>query len=340
MEAQVSTARALALPAGVPPMLLIVIHTEEEFDWSAPFDRQATGVTHLREIGRVQDIFARYGARPIYVLDYPVAAQEAGISAIMAATAGDPAAIGAHLHPWVNPPFVEAVSNHNSFPGNLPRALEAEKLHQLTERISQAFATRPTVYLAGRYGFGPHTLSVLQELGYRVDLSSVAMTDFRAMGGPDYGDRDNAARWEGDPAILRVPQSVADVGFLCRLGQRLVDMEAVPLARAMRLPGILARCRAVERIRLSPEGVSLPALKRAARALVRAGFPIQVFSFHSPSVAAGFTPYVRNKAELAEFIARVEGFLRFFSEELGGTFASPAALLSDAKVPSALAAAP
>ena len=47
--------------------------------------------------------------------------------------------IGAHLHPWVNPPFVESVSNYNSYPGNLPGALERAKLHKLTSRIEQSF---------------------------------------------------------------------------------------------------------------------------------------------------------------------------------------------------------
>ena len=35
------------LPREQRPILLVVVDTEEEFDWSAPFDRRNTDVTHL-----------------------------------------------------------------------------------------------------------------------------------------------------------------------------------------------------------------------------------------------------------------------------------------------------
>jgi hypothetical protein len=317
----------LAFPPALAPMLLTVVHTEEEFDWSKPFNRDAIAISHVRELGRAQELFDRCGARPIYVVDYPIASQDLGISTLRALAGNGSAAIGAHLHPWVNPPFTEEVSTYHSYPGNLPSALEAQKLQQLTDRIADGFGARPTVYLAGRYGFGPHTLSILQELGYRIDLSAVAMSDFRSDGGPDYRRRDNSCRWEGDPAILRIPHSVADVGFLCRDGQRLFEPGASATVRALRLPGILARCGAIEHVRLSPEGFSLRHLKSAARALIAAGVKVLVFSFHSPSIAPGFTPYVRDRSDLAEFVGRIEGFLRFFKDELGGVFANPERVL-------------
>ena len=325
-----ATKRILALPHSNAPMLLTVIHTEEEFDWSAPFDRAATGVTHLRELGRVQDIFARHGVKATYVLDYPVVSQEAGVSAIKAAITDRETTIGTHLHPWVNPPFTEAVSTVHSYPGNLPAQLEREKLTRLTECVTTAFGIRPHTYLAGRYGFGPHTLSILQELGYQIDLSAVAMSDFRADGGPDYRDLDNSSYWEGEPAILRVPHSVADVGYLCRNGKRLYNTAPSALSSTLRLEGVLARCRAVERVRLTPEGFSLRHLKRATRILVKAGVPVLLFSFHSPSIAPGHTPYVRDRAQLHEFFGRIDGFLKFFRTEIGGKFVMPDDLLRGA----------
>ncbi len=322
--------RILAPPQGNAPMLLTVIHTEEEFDWSAPFDRAATAVTHLRELGRVQDIFARHGAKATYVLDYPVVSQEAGVLAIKAAIKDQAITIGAHLHPWVNPPFTEAVSTVHSYPGNLPAQLEREKLSRLTDCITTAFGIRPHTYLAGRYGFGPRTLSILQELGYRIDLSAVAMSDFRSDGGPDYRDLDNSSFWQGVPAILRVPHSVADVGYLCRNGKRLYDTSPSALSSTLHLEGVLARCRAVERVRLTPEGFSLRHLKSATRVLVKARVPVLLFSFHSPSVAPGHTPYVRDRAQLQEFLGRVDGFLQFFRTEIGGKFVAPDDLLRGA----------
>jgi len=321
--------RRAAPPPGAPPMLLTVIHTEEEFDWAAPFDSRRTGVTHMRDIGRVQEIFARHDAKPTYVVDYPIASQGQAVDALTAAIGGSRATIGAHLHPWVSPPVEETVSVRNSYPGNLPRALEHAKLEALGQRIAAAFGAAPTVYLAGRYGFGPNTLSILQQLGYRIDLSPVAMADYSADGGPDYSDQDNYCHWEGEPPILRIPHSVADVGFLCRDARRRLEPDRSALLRRLRLPGILARLGAAQRLRLSPEGFELGHLKACAKTLCDAGVRVLVFSFHSPSVTPGFTPYVRDAAELRDFLARIEGFLGFFRDELRGTFATPDEVLAE-----------
>ena len=52
---------AANLPKDHPPQLVVVIDTEEEFDWSASPDRSAIGVTAMSSIERVQEIFDEYG---------------------------------------------------------------------------------------------------------------------------------------------------------------------------------------------------------------------------------------------------------------------------------------
>ena len=39
------------------PLLAVVVDTEEEFDWSKPHDRSATGVTSIRFQERAQRVF-------------------------------------------------------------------------------------------------------------------------------------------------------------------------------------------------------------------------------------------------------------------------------------------
>jgi hypothetical protein len=315
--------RAIDFPRDIRPILITTIHTEEEFDWSKPFDRANTAVTHLGELERSHEIFVSRGVSVTYLIDYPIASEGTAIRALKTVLDGENAVIGAHLHPWVNPPFVETVSNYNSYPGNLPAAVERAKLHALTARIQESFDQRPTVYLAGRYGFGERSLSMLQQLGYRVDLSGVANGDFRGDGGPDFRSWDSNCFWEGSPPILRIPHSSADVGLLCRRARRLIDVDQSAAMCRLRLPGILARLGGVRRIRLTPEGFSLRDLMVCARALITAGIRVLVFSFHSPSLAPGFTPYVRDLHDRSEFLARIDGFLKFFREEFGGQFGVP-----------------
>ncbi|HTN34863.1 MAG TPA: WalW protein, partial [Marinobacter sp.] len=163
--------REIRLPAETPPQLIVVIDTEEEFDWNAEPDATENRVFAMAHINRVQDIFNEYDICPCYVIDYPVASQPHGYELLKQYAEKGQCEIGAHLHPWVNPPQEETLSRANMYPGNLPEALEREKLRLLKETITQNFGKAPVAYKAGRYGFGPNTTGILQELGFDIDLS-------------------------------------------------------------------------------------------------------------------------------------------------------------------------
>jgi len=47
-------------PAEQPPLLVVVIDTEAEFDWAARPQRQARGVTSIKRLVQTQRIFERY----------------------------------------------------------------------------------------------------------------------------------------------------------------------------------------------------------------------------------------------------------------------------------------
>jgi hypothetical protein len=98
------------LPASHPPALLVVIDTEEEFEWGGGFRREATSVEAMRDIPKLQALFDEYGVRPTYVVDYPVATQEKGFRDLRDFQDSGRADIGTHLHPWDNPPYDEPLT--------------------------------------------------------------------------------------------------------------------------------------------------------------------------------------------------------------------------------------
>jgi hypothetical protein len=142
------TPYAVRLPAGMPPQLLVFIDTEEEFDWGRSFSSDARGVTAMKHQWRAQTIFDRYGVKPVYLVDYPVASQPAGYSPLREFLADGRCDIGAHLHPWVTPPAEEDVTDEHSFACNLPRDLEHRKLAILKETIERNLGVAPTIYRA------------------------------------------------------------------------------------------------------------------------------------------------------------------------------------------------
>ena len=306
------------------PSLIVVVDTEEEFDWAQPFSRDATGVGHIRDQEKAQRLFDRYNVRPTYVIDYPVASQEAAFRPLGEWFGEGRCGLGAHLHPWVNPPFEEEVSRFNSFPGNLAPSVERAKLTQLSETIERNLGYRPTIYRAGRYGIGPETAAILSDLGYQIDTSLAPYTDHSGDGGPNFSRLSRTPFWFGPGRrLLEIPLTVDWCGLLRQLGASLGPHLMSRAGMKIHLPELLSRFGLLERIHLSPEGMDFAELKRLTETLLARGTRVFVFSYHSPSLAPGNTPYVRNAAELAQFLGKIDQYCEFFLGTCGGTSISP-----------------
>ena len=159
-------------------MLLVVVDTEEEFDWGAPFSRKNVRTHSILAQDAAHEIFDDFGIVPTYVVDYPVAFDDRASDYLKALSTAGRAHIGAHLQPWVNPPHSEEVNTFNSYHCNLPEELERLKLRALTDLICERFGERPTIFKGGRYAHSPRTVGLLAEFGYKVDCSVVPFTDF------------------------------------------------------------------------------------------------------------------------------------------------------------------
>jgi hypothetical protein len=311
------------VPETQQALLVAVIDTEEEFDWNKPFSRTSVGVAHMQYQVRAQTIFARFGLKPLYAIDYPVAENAQGYAALSEWARSGTCEIGTHLHPWVNPPFEEPVSNRNSYPGNLPAPLERAKLARLTDLIEQRFGERPVVYRAGRYGVGPNTAATLADLGYQVDTSVVPRTDFSAEEGPDFRRCGLDPYWIDAPGgLLEVPLTVGWTGALAGAGATLQPLCRSDWGQRLRLQGLLSRAGLFDRIRLTPEGMSIDELCHLTRALFARGQRVFNFTYHSPSLMPGNTPYVRSDAELEIFLGAIERYLEFFFGVIGGRAAT------------------
>ncbi|HEY0311588.1 MAG TPA: polysaccharide deacetylase family protein [Allosphingosinicella sp.] len=304
-----------------PLQLAIVVDTEEEFDWTKPFDRASRATASIPAQAKAHALYDRLGIVPSYVVDHPVATDPAAVAFLGDLQRSGRAEIGAHLHPWVTPPHEEAVTARNSYHGNLPPALERAKLATLTEAIESGFGRRPTLFKAGRYGFGRHTAEALIELGYEIDCSFVPHVSFAGDGGPSFYGRPDRPHWigEGQP-LLEIPLTSGFAGVLAPAAERRPALFDSPAAVRLRVPGILARLGLAERIRLSPEGHSAEEQCRLIAALAARGHRLFTLTYHSPSLAPGNTPYVRSEADLDVFLATLEAVLLHFRDRLGGTF--------------------
>ncbi|MDE2620874.1 MAG: polysaccharide deacetylase family protein [Sphingomonadales bacterium] len=279
---------------------LLTVDTEEEFDWSKPLRPEGHTLHSVARLARFQQFCERQGVVPVYLLDYPVASSPLAAEVLRDAVTAGRAEIGVQLHPWVSPPFSEQVSKFNSFAGNLPPDLERAKFAKLRSTIEQAFGATPRIYRAGRYGVGPNTPAILKDHGIAIDTSVRARFDYSSEGGRNFRDLPIRPWWVDRPGgLMELPLTTVYWGGLARAGHWLYPR----LWRVPKLRGALARAGLLERIPLTPEGVNAVEARRGIKAAVREGLPLLVFSFHSPSLQPGHTPYVRSEDELDAFYA-------------------------------------
>jgi hypothetical protein len=287
----------LAWPDAFGTRFAVCVDTEEEFDWGAPFSREAFGTRAIAAMPAMHARFADHGVPLNYLVDYPVASAPEAVEILRRLLEDGRSAVGTQLHPWVNPPFEEEIGDLNSFAGNLSPALERAKLALLTDTIAASFGTRPIVYRAGRYGIGPNTLGLLADLGYRIDSSMRVAYNYSGEGGPDFSRIGNHAFRAGPDGLLELPLTTVFTGRARAGGPDLYRR----LARVPHGRGAASRLGLLSRVALTPEDMPLKEAMEAVRVAVGEGIRLLNFSFHSPSVEPGHTPYVRDQADLAAF---------------------------------------
>ena len=319
--------RLVEVPSTWLPTLVVVIDSEEEFNWNEPFNADNTSVENIALQLLSQGILDKYGVVPTYVVDYPVATTPAAVSVLRQIFAEGRCDVGAHLHPWVNPPVEGPVDVYHSYPGNLPAATERRKLVALTEVIAENFGVAPRIYKAGRYGIGVATPGILRKLDYAMDVSVVPYTDFSGDGGPDFRGTPSAP-FLTDYNICELPLSVHFAGVLARLGGRFFPLLETNAARRLRLGGIFGRLGILERLRLTPEGHTLEDMIRQTRAALALGTRLFMLTYHSSSLLPGATPYVRNDAEQSAFLEALDGYFHHFMHEVGGRAGTVAGVAS------------
>ncbi len=288
-------------PGDFGKRFIVFVDTEEEFDWARPLSRDARATSAVAAIPAAHARFAEAGVPLAFMIDHPIVSDPVAVDILRRVLEDGQSSIGTQLHPWVNPPFDEAVTPFNSFPGNLPLVLEAAKIGVLTAAITDAFGFAPRAYRAGRYGIGPATIGLLADRGYRLDSSIRARYDYSVEGGPDFMAIGNHAFRTG--GLIELPLTTVFTGHLRGQGPSLYPL----MGRLPRGRGLMARSGLLSRVALTPEQMPLRDALEAVRVAVDDEVAVLNFSFHSPSLVAGHTPYVRDSADLAAFYGWWDG---------------------------------
>lgn len=276
----------------------LFIDTEEEFDWHKPFSRTGHSVESLKGLATGQAFLNRAGIKPVHMVDYPILESPAAVALLKAWIIEGLCDAGAQLHPWVNPPHEEEVTAANSYAGTLPEALERAKLQALRDRIAHELGQRPVSFRAGRYGVGPNSARLLEEEGFLLDSSVRSLFDYRSQLGPDFYHHPQIPYWAGPRRkLIELPLSTTFTGRLRSFGRPIYKLAQ----HFGPLPGALSKLGMLSRVALTPEGIPPEDAVDAIDRMLEDGVRVLNLSFHSPSLEPGYTPYVRDDADLREF---------------------------------------
>lgn len=297
-QQQPSVGKQSHLPSDFGRRFLVTIDTEEEFDWGGPFERSGHTTITVPMLEKYQEFVEKYSIKPVYFVDYSIIENDEAAAFLKRSAEAGNATIGVHLHPWVNPPFEEEVNDYNSFAGNLPKELEEEKITRLRDRIEERTGVVSKIYRAGRYGVGPNTVEILLKLGFQVDSSVRSRFDYSGEGGPDFHHLGPEPFWLDDKeTLLELPLTSIYFGPFRQQSALLSGIyNRYAFANA-----VLSKSKLLQRIPLTPEGISAREAKEAIDIALDDDLQLLVFSFHSPSLSPGHTPYVQTEQDLHKF---------------------------------------
>jgi hypothetical protein len=298
--------------------VFITVDTEEDA-WG-DYASRSPGVTNIAQLPTLQALCDRYGAIPTYLINRPVAIDDAARDMLRDFVSGGHCEIGTHIHPWNTPPVLEPTDARHSMLCNLPDQLIHDKLAGLHALIADRIGVTPRSFRAGRWGFSGAVARTLVQLGYRVDTSVSPLVDWTPDSGPDYREApSHAYRLRPADPMRPVPagdlvEIPATVGFLRgnpARRMRLREWALRPVPRRLRMVGVFERLGLAALRWLSPEGATGAEMIRLARTLVAGGARFLNLSFHSPTLVPGLTPFVRTEGERRQFHERIEQFLAF-----------------------------
>ena len=172
--------------------VVITVDTEEDNQWR--IGEIVTSTRNIKYVPRFQELCERYALKPTYLCTHGVLNADGFSLTLTRYQKEGCAEIGAHLHPWANPPFSgysqDELCRH-PFPSELPDSLFRAKLTALTDCVADRTGRRPTCYRAGRWGFCESHIPVLADLGYEIDCSVTPWVSWKQTPGaraygPDY----------------------------------------------------------------------------------------------------------------------------------------------------------
>lgn len=273
-----------------PVLFVLSVDTEEEWDWSAPFPQQDFSVSNVARLADFQHMCDGIGIKPTYFVDYAVADNTSAVEVLKPLVKDSNCEIGAHLHPWCNPPFIGYVGEKESHVVNLPIEQVEQKLEVLVNLLTKQFGSAPRSFRTGRWGIDGKVMQLLVKHGFKLDSSVYPFyqNDFYSCQGaptlPYWPSLSNPLEEDSQEEIFELPITAGFNHTNFALCEKLYRAFAHPAISWSHLIGIAWHTHLLRKSYLSPELFNVDEMLNLCRIALKKNYPVLHMFMHSSSL--------------------------------------------------------
>lgn len=276
-------------------LFVLTIDTEEEWEWSKAFPQHDCSVQNIEKLPAFQSFCESLGIRPTYFVDYAVANNKTGSGILKLFAENKAAEIGAHLHPWCNPPYFGETTEAESHVINLPEEQVVQKLDELNRVITENIGVTPRSFRSGRWGMKGKTLQLLASRGFCVDSSVYPFYTnefFNCKGAPStpyFPSYDNALEAGEQKNIMEIPVTAGFNVKNFEKADKIHDVLSNSPISIIKPIGMLWHTKMLRKIYLSPELTDSHNMNALVNICLNKEFPVIHMYLHSSSLLDGVT---------------------------------------------------
>lgn len=299
---------------------ILTIDTEADNQWQHGCELT---VKNLRSIPRLQDLCNQYQIRPTYLVTSEVCDDSFAQELFREYIHSNRAEIGAHLHSWTTPPFLDKDGyrfndKRHSFLSELPEDLIQQKIKNLTRQIENSFGVKPVSFRSGRYGFNEEVARALIDNGYLVDSSVTPFLNWSShqglsngKGGPDFTDKTSMPYFYhfNNRSLLEIPTTILSTRYPLNTHEKFAKYYYSNVHRNFLLKILRKFWLRKQPLLLRPfEWMNISLFEEILNEAVAQKLPYIVMLFHSSELLPGGSIYWRDDKAVNRLIALLEEF--------------------------------
>ncbi|MGQ8364665.1 WalW protein [Glaciecola sp. 1036] len=301
-------------------VFLLSIDTEEEWDWNGPFPEDQFDTENTQQLPRFQQFCESISVKPTYLVDYAAAKAIPSNGEFVQSVLSNKAEIGAHLHPWANPPFFGKPDEFTSHVINLPLHQVEEKLDLLIELLTTKFHSHPKSFRTGRWGISGDIMKLLFKKGFEIDSSVYPFYEneyFSCQGAPVkpyWPSFDDVLGAGVQRNLLEIPVSVGFNRASFGIANSVYNTLDTPAMQKLKANAIMWHTGLLKKIYMSPEVTDLNNLKLLCDSIIHNGCPIIHMYFHSSSLISDVTGVLKADDPFQVITSRIQGVVEHLSK--------------------------